>query len=564
MNFNDLAELIFPNIKETISDLENKFPLRKLKLNEEVTRFAPSPTGFLHTGSLFTAFIAYKIAKQSHGIFILRIEDTDTKREIQGSSELLIKQLNEFDININEGVLLGKEIGNYGPYIQSKRKYIYHVVIKEMIKNGLAYPCFCSKEELNALREYQEKNKIITGYYGEYAKCRNLSIDEAYNKIKNGEKFVIRFKSNGNHNNKITIFDEIRGELSLSENDQDIVILKSDDLPTYHFAHIVDDHFMHTTLVTRGEEWLASLPIHIQLFNALNFKAPKYAHLPVIMKVDEEGKKRKLSKRKDKEAAVDYFLKLGYPIPSILTYLMSIANSNFEEYLISNNNQNVNYDTFTFSLNKMSLDGALFDLEKLNYFSKEYLASLNKDEITKLVIDYSKKYNENLFNLVNSDINYFKEIINIEREKDKPRKDFSNLAEIYDGILYFYNDFYIKNISKSIVFFKNQDFIKAIPNMELIKYLKDLQKDLKFENITEQEWFNSLKSIAESNNFCTNNKEYKINPNKYNGNTMIASQILRYVITLKFQSPNLYNILCILKKDEVKKRISLFINELEN
>ena len=562
MTTTDLANLIFPNINKTIDDLEKLYPSRNLTPDAEVTRFAPSPTGFLHTGSLFTSFIAKKVAKQSGGIFYLRLEDTDTKREVEGAGKQLIKQLEEFNIDIDEGITLNGEKGIYGPYIQSQRKEIYQIVIKELIKKGLAYPCFCSIEDLDNLRKYQEEHKLITGYYQEFAKCRNLSIDEAYNLIKANKPYVIRFKSSGNHLNKIHVHDEIRGDLELSENDQDIVIMKSDGLPTYHFAHVVDDHFMHTTIITRGEEWLSSLPIHLQLFDALNFKRPKYAHLPVIMKVDENGNKRKLSKRKDKEAAVDFFLKTGYPIKPILTYLMSIANSNFEEYLIKNKDKD--YNDFIFSFNKMSLDGALFDIEKLNYFSKEYLASLNKDDITNLVLSYSKLYNQDLYNLVSRDINYFKQIINIEREKDKPRKDYSCLSEIYNGVIYFYNDYYINNINKELdIFFKDVN-ISKINKQDLINYLKDLKDNLKFINLTEQDWFNNLKEIASRHNFCTNNKEYKQNPDKYLGNISTASQILRFAITLRFNTPNLYNILCILNIETFNKRMELFINSILN
>ena len=562
MTTTDLANLIFPNINKTIDDLEKLYPSRNLTPGAEVTRFAPSPTGFLHTGSLFTSFIGKKVAKQSGGIFYLRLEDTDTKREVEGAGEQLIKQLEEFNIYIDEGITLNGEKGIYGPYIQSQRKEIYQIVIKELIKKGLAYPCFCSIEDLDNLRKYQEEHKLITGYYQEFAKCRNLSIDEAYNLIKANKPYVIRFKSSGNHLNKIHVHDEIRGDLELSENDQDIVIMKSDGLPTYHFAHVVDDHFMHTTIITRGEEWLSSLPIHLQLFDALNFKRPKYAHLPVIMKVDENGNKRKLSKRKDKEAAVDFFLKTGYPIKPILTYLMSIANSNFEEYLIKNKDKD--YNDFIFSFNKMSLDGALFDIEKLNYFSKEYLASLNKDDITNLVLSYSKLYNQDLYNLVSRDINYFKQIINIEREKDKPRKDYSCLSEIYNGIIYFYNDYYTNNINKELdIFFKDIN-ISKINKLDLINYLKDLKDNLKFINLTEQDWFNNLKDIASRHNFCTNNKEYKQNPDKYLGNISTASQILRFAITLRFNTPNLYNILCILNTETFNKRMELFINSILN
>lgn len=554
----ELADLIFPNIKETIEDLEKRFPERNLVEGAKVTRFAPSPTGFLHTGSLFTSMIASKIAYDTKGVFYTRLEDTDTKREIEGSDKLLLRQLKEFDIVPNEGYFGDHEEGIYGPYVQSKRKEIYETVIKELVARGDAYPCFLNEEDLAKLREKQTANKEITGVYGKYAIYRDLDPQEAIKMIKEGKSFVIRFKSNGNHLNKIKAHDEIRGDLLLTENDQDVVILKGDGLPTYHFAHVVDDHFMHTNLVTRGEEWLPSLPIHIEMFRRLGFKLPKYAHLPVIMKVDENGNRRKLSKRKDNEAAVSYFLKDGYPVKPILTYLMSIANSNFEEYLIAN--KDGDYNTFKFSLSKMSLDGALFDLEKLKYFSKEYLASLNKDEMTKLCLGFAREFDSNLLELINRDESYFKDIINIEREKDKPRKDYSHLSEIYNGITYFYSDLYEKSLS----FADDFTYLEKIKKEELRSYLLDLKDNLKFLNISEQEWFASLKDIASRHNFCTNNKEYKQNPTIFNGNVADASQILRYVITLRYQTPNLYNILCIIKENEFKNRIDKFINKFLN
>ena len=548
----DLANLIFPDISETISDLENKYPLRNLPLEAKVTRFAPSPTGFLHTGSLFTALIGYKLAKDSNGVFYFRLEDTDTKREVKGSDLELISQLATFNILPDEGMTLDGEKGDYGPYKQSERENIYKIVIKEMIKNNLAYPCFCSKEELDDLRKKQEEDNVVPGYYGIYAKCRNISPEEAYKRIKNGESYVIRFRSSGDHNKYIKVHDEIRGDLELSENDQDIVILKSDNLPTYHFAHVVDDHFMRTTLVTRGEEWLSSLPIHLELFDALHFKRVKYAHLPVIMKLDENGNKRKLSKRKDNEAAVSYFLKAGYPSEAFLTYLMSIANSNFEEYLIANKDKN--YHDFKLSLKKMSLDGALFDIEKLKFFSKEYLAKLNKDDFTSLALAYAKEYDPKLLELINRDVNYFKSIINIERERVNPRKDYSCFGELYEGIKYFYHDEYLKLINESLIF--NPNFSKEL----LINLLNEF-KSLSFDK-DEQTWFSALKEIAKKYNFCIDNKEYKLNPDKYLGNTANVAEILRIAVTSKSETPNLFAILNVIGEKEYLDRLNEVINIL--
>ena len=557
MTLKELANLIFPDVTETLEDLEKRYPKRNLPEGAEVTRFAPSPTGFLHTGSLFTSFISYKIAHQSGGVFFFRLEDTDTKREIKGSEKDLIFQLKEFGINIDEGVTLDGEIGNYGPYSQSKREHLYRIAIKHLIENGRAYPCFCTKEELDELRSKQTEEGVIPGYYGKYAVCRNLSVDEAAKRIQNGDSYIIRFKSNGNHENKIKIHDEIRGDLELSENDQDIVILKGDGLPTYHFAHAIDDHFMRTTVVTRGEEWLSSLPIHLELFDALGFKRVKYAHLPVIMKLDENGNRRKLSKRKDNEAAVSYFLGDGYPTEAILTYLMSIANSNFEEYLI--NNKGASYHDFNLTFEKMSLDGALFDIEKLKYFSKEYLGKLNKDQFFDLSYSYAKRYDEKLLKLIDIDHEYFKNIINIEREKDNPRKDYYFLRELVNGICYMYKDNYNVMLKDPCFHFETR-----VQDRELIiSFLEDLAQNLDFVSNDEQGWFNNLKEIASRYNFATNNKEFKANPSAFSGNMADASGILRVAVALRTNTPNLYAILNIIGVDEYKRRINMFVNYLK-
>lgn len=549
MDNNDLAELIFSDVTETIEDLEKRFPKRNLPSNALVTRFAPSPTGFLHTGSLFTSLIAYKFAKDSKGVFYIRLEDTDTKREIRGSGESLLEQLKEFGICPNEGYLGNEEIGNYGPYKQSNREKIYRIVIKQLVKEGKAYPCFCSSEELNQLRNIQEENKQIPGYYGKFAKCRWLTIDEAYTRIKNGDKFVIRFKSMGNHNEKILVHDLIRGDLELSQNDQDIVILKSDGLPTYHFAHVVDDHFMHTNCVTRGEEWLSSLPIHIELFNALGFELPQYAHLPVIMKLDN-GNRRKLSKRKDDEAAVAFFLKDGYPAQALIEYLLTIANSNYEEWRAQNKNSSA--DDFKLKFEKISLDGALFDIMKLKYISKEFLSRMNKNEITECAEKWSKKYDKRLYNLINRDKDYFTSIMNIEREKENPRKDYEKFSDIFEVIKFFYDDYYMELMQNDLPFnsFIDKNIIKNL--------LKEFSDTLNL-SLDEQSWFNSLKELGKKYNFAESNKIYKQNRDIYVGHVGDVAEILRIALTSSKQSPNLYWILQILGSEKVKSRLEYVI-----
>ena len=550
----ELAELIFPNIKETIADLERRYPPRNLPDGAEVVRFAPSPTGFLHTGSLFTSMICRKVASQTNGVFFVRLEDTDTKREIAGSGEKLFSQLHIFGIDPDEGYLGNSEKGDYGPYIQSKRADIYCAVIKELIEEGKAYPCFCTASDLEALRNEQEKQKLNPGYYGEFAKCRNLSNEERYEKIKNGEKFVIRFRSNGNHENKIKVSDLVRGEFEIAENDQDIVIYKSDGLPTYHFAHAVDDHFMRTTTVIRGEEWVASLPIHVELFKALNWQAPRYAHLPVIMKLDENGHKRKLSKRLDSEAAVSYFIEDGYYPKSLIMYLMTIANSNFEEWILNNHFENM--DDFVFSFKKMSLDGALFDMGKLNFFARELLAKLSKDEITKMAFDYAKEYNEKLYQTIDSDYNYFSEIMNIDREKANPRKDYEKFGNILDIIGYFYKDGYEKEIKNS-----GLPFNEKFSHDDLKEALLAIKENLSLSP-DEQVWFANLKDIGVNLNYAANNKEYKANPENFKGNIGDLAEILRIALTGRKNAPNLCSVMNLLGLEEVHRRIDYVISLL--
>ena len=549
----ELAELIFPDVIETISDLEKRYPPRNLPEGAEVTRFAPSPTGFLHTGSLFTSMICRKVASQTGGVFYIRLEDTDTKREIAGSGEQLLEQLHIFGIDPDEGYFGTYEKGNYGPYIQSKRADIYKVVIKQLLIDGLAYPCFCSSQDLEELRKVQESQKLNPGYYGEFAKCRNLSNEERYEKIKNGDKFVIRFRSKGNHENKITVTDLIKGTFDIAQNDQDIVIYKSDGLPTYHFAHAVDDHFMRTTTVIRGEEWVASLPIHVELFEALGWKAPNYAHLPVILKLDENGHKRKLSKRLDSEAAVSYFIKDGYLPSALIMYLMTIANSNFEEWILNNRFEGM--EDFAFSFKKMNNEGALFDMGKLNFFARELLVKLNKDEFTALALAYAKEYNPDLEALIEQDPEYFANIINIDREKANPRKDYEKFSNIPEIISFFYEDGYKKAISGGLVFndkFTNADIKEALL---AIKEKLTLGAD-------EQSWFNELKDIGVSLNYAANNKEYKANPDNFKGNIGDLAEILRITLTSRKNAPNLYSVMQLLGLERTHNRIDNVISLL--
>lgn len=553
--FEELAELIFPDITETIADLEKRYPERNLPEGAIVARFAPSPTGFLHTGSLFATLIAWKFPRQTNGVFYTRLEDTDTKREIAGSGVELLKQLEAFGIIPNEGYMGTYEKGQYGPYKQSNRAQIYKIVIKDFIKRGLAYPCFCSSEDLTMLRAYQEKNKLNPGYYGEYAKCSTLSPKVAMEKIQNGEPYVIRFRSQGNYQNKVKITDLIRGNLELAQNDQHIVILKSDGLPTYHFAHLVDDHFMRTTHVTRGEEWLPSLPIHYELFDAAGWKRPNYAHLPVIMKLDN-GNRRKLSKRKDPEASVSYFLENGYPVEGILEYLVTIANSNFEEWRL----QNMSADIFTFplSFDKMTLDGALFDLAKVENICKERLSRLNKEEFTNKAYAFAIEYDEQLKNLIERNPEFFKSIINIEREKENPRKDYTTYKDIYPIISFFYNDLYDALLDTTELPFNYERFTKDT----IIYVLETFKSNMGLE-YDEEGWFNNLKETTSKCGFCPNVKEYKKNKEAYLGHVGDISEMIRLAFSTRKNTPNPYFVLQILGEKEVARRIDKVIQQLK-
>ncbi len=551
----ELVKLIFKDEKlYTIAELEKKFPKRNLKPGALVTRFAPSPTGFLHTGSLFASLISWRFAKQTDGVFYVRLEDTDTKREIAGTGEQVLKELKDFGIKPDESFL---KPGEYGPYIQSKRKIIYDSVISEMIKKDLAYPCFMTQSELNDLRKVQEKNKQNPGYYGEFARDRFLTDKEAIAKIKAGHDYVIRFKSPGNANKKVKVRDLIRGDLEIPENVQDIVIMKNDGLPTYHFAHLVDDHFMHTTTITRGEEWLSSLPIHLQLFDTLCFSRPNYAHLPVIMKVDESGQRRKLSKRKDPEAAVSYFLERGYPPLAFLEYLLTIANSNFEEWRIQNPDKSI-FD-FHLSFEKISLDGALFDIEKVKYFAREYLGNLSTKQFYKESLAWAEVYSKELYDFISKNSEYYKQIISIERETDKPRKDYTSFSEIMPLIGFMDDSVYSANLTKDLA------FSDKLSDVQVLEILKEYKANADIVNLqSETEWFESFKTIFSKLKYAVNKKEYKANPENYIGMIADVAEVLRVALALKKSTPNFYLIQKIMGPARIKQRISQVFDIIKN
>lgn len=556
MSREKLANIIFPEITTTIADLEERYPHRSLKDGAEVTRFAPSPTGFLHTGSLFAALVSRTVAHRSGGVFFVRLEDTDTKREIAGAGENLLNEMKIFKVYPDEGYLGDSELGDYGPYKQSERALIYKTVIKQMIKDDLAYPCFCTTDDLALLRATQEASKVVSGYYGHYATCSKLSADEAIAKIEAGVPYVIRFRSKGNHENRVTFDDEVKGTIEIAENDQHIVILKSDGLPTYHFAHVCDDHFMRTTLVSRGEEWISSVPLHLEMFAAVKFNQPRYAHLPTIDKLDD-GNKRKLSKRRDPEAAVTYFLELGYPVDAVLTYLMSIANSNFEEWWAENREKPLS--EFPFSISKMSVVGALFDIEKVNFFAREYIASLTAKEVVDEYLAYALyNKNEKLVKRIKENYDLFVQILNIEREGEKPRKDYHNYSMVYPSIKFFFSDEFAAMHED----FDIGEFKESLSKDTLIGLLESFKTELTYGE-GNSVWFDSLKKVAEKHGFAINNKAYRTNPELYNGNVADCAEVLRLAIVLSKKSLNLYEVLSILGSKEVEKRLTAMQNKLK-
>ena len=544
MTNKELADLIFPNISSDTSYYENKYPERNLPENAVVSRFAPSPTGFVHMGSLLSAFVENFVPKTTNGIFYLRIEDTDGKRTVENGINGIIKDLKDFDIQIDEGVLSEKEsIGNYGPYIQSERKEIYETYAKKLIEEGLAYPCFCTEEDLTSMREKQEHKKTRIGYYGNWAKCRDLTNEERAQRIKNGEKYIIRLKSPGNFERKVILNDLDRGKIEMPENDIDVVLIKGDGLPIYHFAHAIDDHLMRTTHVLRGEEWISSYPIHTQLFSILRFKEPKYGHLGLVMKIDETGARRKLSKRKDPEAAVSYYHEKGIPIEAVKLYLLTIANSNFEAWLDANPNSSI-YD-FKFDFKKMSDSGSLFDVEKLLNISKNYISKLSATEVYENLLKYTEEYDKDFNNLIKQYKEYTINILNIEREQKKPRKDFASYSDIKNHIWYMFDELFNSN---------NYEFQNITDKEEIKTLLTAYIEKYYNEKDDKDTWFNKIKLLCDEFNYASNMKEYKENPDNFKGNIADVSTVIRVAITTKSMTPDLYEIMKLLGKDRILKR----------
>ena len=551
MDYKELANLIFPDAKP-ISYYEEKYPERDLEEGAIVTRFAPSPTGVMHVGGLYQGLIAKKLAEQTKGVFFLRIEDTDQKREVENGIKGIVESLKEFGIEPDEGMTSEtEEVGKYGPYKQSLRKEIYQAYAKYLIEQGKAYPCFCTPEELNQIREKQEAAKIRPGYYGIWAKCRGLTVEEMAKKIEAGDEYIIRLKSPGREDRKIKHKDIIKGNVEFPENDQDIVIIKGDGLPTYHFAHAVDDHLMHTTHVIRGDEWLSSVPLHLQLFQVLGFRAPKYAHIAPIMKNDD-GNKRKLSKRKDPEAAVSYYAEEGIPKEAVKEYLLNIANSTFENWRRANPDKGI--EEFNLQLNKMSVSGALFDMVKLLDVSKIVISKMSAKEVYNNSLEWAKKQDNELAELLENQKDYSIKVFGIERGNKKPRKDISKWSDVKENISYMYNELFEKDKSEyQYQVINNKEEIEKILDLYITKYYNP-EDD-------KQTWFDKIKELAGEMGYAKEVKEFKANPNAYKAHVGDVSTVLRVALTKRTNTPDMYEIMQVLGKDIIKSR---FDNAKEN
>lgn len=545
-DFKELAQLLFPNITKAPQDMEDMYPLRALKEGARVTRFAPSPTGFLHFGNLFTCMVSYKTAKTTDGVFYVRVEDTDQKRKVDGAIDVMLKGLSVYGINADEGVVGDeKEIGDYGPYYQSARVEIYQTYAKALVEQGLAYPCFCSADELDEIRTAQE-NESIKGYWGKWAKCRDLSFEQIKANIDSGMSWTLRLKSPGDLEKKCYFDDMIKGKIEMPENVQDVVLLKSDGIPTYHFAHAVDDHLMRTTHVVRGDEWISSVPIHLQLFKVLGFKPPKYAHVSPIMK-EENGGKRKLSKRKDPEAAVTYYAEEGYPQESVNEYMMTLANSNFEDWRRMNKTEPI--EKFPFNLKKMSVSGALFDIVKLTDVSKNVISVMPAEKVFELAYAWAKEYQPQLAELFAQDEAKATAILNIDREGKKPRKDIAKWSDVLDYVSYMYDETFVPNYELNG---------NATPSLAV----KVIEEYLKVVNLDDDKdaWFGRMKEVCPLVGCTPNVKEYKAEPEKFEGHVGDVSTIIRVALTGRTNTPDLFAITALLGEDTVKARLNSALN----
>ena len=548
MDYQALADLLFPVLTETPESLEEKFPARNVPEGAVITRMAPSPTGFVHLGNLVQGMISERMAHQSEGVLFLRVEDTDAKREVPGAVEVLINTLKHYGIQFDEGATIDGDSGNYGPYRQRQRAFAYHVYAKKLVREGKAYPCFCTEEELTAMRQQQEANKENFGYYGKYAIWRDRSLEEIKEKLDAGMPWVLRFRSEGSIENQFKFDDLVKGKLTITENDIDNVLLKSDGIPTYHFAHAVDDHLMRTTHVVRGDEWLPSLPFHIQLFKALGFKLPKYVHIGPLMKMDGTSK-RKLSKRKDPELALTYYKAEGFSISAMREYLMTVLNSNFEDWRRANPDLPV--DDFKFSPKKLNPAGSLFDYAKLVDVSKNVISRMDAETVYGLLLDWAKEFDADFGAKLESDPAYATSILAIGRGGKKPRKDLAIWKEAKEYMGFFYDEYLEK-----------PEFDSKFDNATVITAL---EKFLAAFSITDDSaaWFEKVKAITEEMGFTSDMKAYKADPSAFPGTVADVSTFIRQAVTGKTNSPDLYTVMQILGYDRTVARIQADIDSLK-
>ena len=547
MDYQVLAELLFPNIVETVDEIEARFPARQLPEGAVVSRMAPSPTGFVHLGNLVQGTISERMCHQSGGVLFLRVEDTDAKREVPGAVEVLIDTLKHYGIQFDEGATHDGDNGIYGPYRQRQRAGIYHVYAKKLVCEGKAYPCFCTEEELNAMREQQEAAKENFGYYGKYAIWRDRSLADIREKLDAGMPWVLRFRSTGSIENQFKFDDLVKGKLTITENNIDHVLLKSDGIPTYHFAHAVDDHLMHTTHVVRGDEWMATLPFHIQLFKALGFKLPKYVHIGPLMKMDGASK-RKLSKRKDPELALTYYKAEGFPIAAVREYIMTILNSNFEDWRRANPDADI--DDFKFSAKKLNPAGSLFDYAKLIDVSKNVISRMDAQEVYTLLVEWAAEFDADFAARLESDPDYAKSILAIGRGGKKPRKDMATWKEAKPYMGFFYDAYLEKPVF-------DEKFEKSVVREALNRFLEQF-------SIADDAavWFEKVKAITTEMGFTTDMKAYKADPSAFPGTVADISTFIRQAVTGKTNSPDLYTVMQVLGYDRTVQRIRATIESL--
>ena len=547
MDYQALAALLFPNVNETAEALEEKFPVRNLPEGAVVTRMAPSPTGFVHLGNLVQGLTAERMAHQSGGILFLRVEDTDAKREVPGAVEVLINTLKHYGISFDEGATIDGDNGNYGPYRQRQRASIYHVYAKKLVSEGQAYPCFCTEEQLAEMRATQEANKETTGYYGKYAMWRDRSMEDIQAELEAGHPWVLRFKSTGSIENQFKFDDLVKGKLTITENDVDHVLLKSDGIPTYHFAHAVDDHLMRTTHVVRGDEWLPTLPFHIQLFKALGFKLPKYVHIGPLMKMDGTSK-RKLSKRKDPELALTYYKAEGFPVEAVYEYIMTLLNSNFEDWRRAN--ADAAADTFKFNAKKLNPAGSLFDYAKLTDVSKNVISRMDANKVYSLLVEWAEEFDTDFADKLKSDPEFATKILAIGRGGKKPRKDLAVWKDAKPYMGFFYDEYL--EAPQFDEKFDRSDIVDA-----LHRFLTcfDIHDDA-------NTWFEKVKAITTEMGYTTDMKAYKADPTAFPGTVADVSTFIRQAVTGKTNSPALYTVMQILGYERTVERIQTVLAQL--